>query len=205
MEQQITQIWQQFHTPLRNFISKSVPSEADADDILQDLFIKLMRHPDKWTTYQLKSYLYMSAKNAVIDFHRLKKNNAHIADNEFFIHEINDKISESVFVEHYFLPILDLLPPIYREALLETEINGLSQVQYAEKVGISYTAAKSRVQRAKSYLRDLILNCCPEDLVRDRLGNVIEYKGKFGKNCLIPEVCASYLKAIRYSSDSFII
>jgi RNA polymerase sigma-70 factor, ECF subfamily len=205
MEQQFTQIWQQFHAPLRNFISKSVPSEADADDILQELFIKLMRHPDKWTTHQLKSHLYMAAKNAVIDFHRLKKNKAYITDNEIFIQEKNDKMSESVFVEHCFLPILNLLPPKYREALLETEINGLSQLQYAEKTGISYTAAKSRVQRAKAYLRDMILTCCPQDLVRDRLGNVIAYKGQFGKSCLLPSVFASYLKAIRYSSDNFII
>jgi RNA polymerase sigma-70 factor, ECF subfamily len=49
----------------------------------------------------------------------------------------------------------------------------LSQQHLAEREGISLSGAKSRVQRAREKLRQLLLECCHFEL--DRLGRIIDY------------------------------
>ena len=57
------------------------------------------------------------------------------------------------------------------EALCLTELGGMSQKDYAKKTGISYSGAKSRVQRAKLKLKDLLMKCCHYQF--DKYGTVI--------------------------------
>ena len=61
----------------------------------------------------------------------------------------------------------------YRQALILTEYQGLSQKQLAEQVGISLSGAKSRVQRARDKLRDMLLRCYHFEF--DRRGHFVEY------------------------------
>jgi RNA polymerase sigma-70 factor (ECF subfamily) len=59
-----------------------------------------------------------------------------------------------------------MLPEPYSQALILTEYEGLSQKEMAERLGISFSGAKSRVQRARRKLRDLLLQCCHFELDR---------------------------------------
>jgi RNA polymerase sigma-70 factor (ECF subfamily) len=65
------------------------------------------------------------------------------------------------------------LPEHYRQALLLTEYQGLTQEQLAERLGISLSGAKSRVQRAREKLRDMLLRCCHFEF--DRRGRIVDY------------------------------
>jgi RNA polymerase sigma-70 factor (ECF subfamily) len=67
-------------------------------------------------------------------------------------------------------PMVESLPPIYREALRLTEFEGVTQTQAAAQLGISVSAMKTRVQRARGQLKDLLLDCCHVEL--DRRGGV---------------------------------
>jgi RNA polymerase sigma-70 factor (ECF subfamily) len=69
--------------------------------------------------------------------------------------------------------MVDELPDTYRDALLLTEYQGLNQRQMADRLGISFSGAKSRVQRARRMLRDMLLTCCHFEL--DRRGAIIDY------------------------------
>ncbi|MEO1451622.1 MAG: sigma factor-like helix-turn-helix DNA-binding protein, partial [Bacteroidota bacterium] len=71
---------------------------------------------------------------------------------------------------------LKQLPPKYQEALTATALEGVSQKELAEQLGISYSGAKSRVQRGKEKLKSLILACCKTET--DRYGNLIEIQKK---------------------------
>ena len=78
--------------------------------------------------------------------------------------------------------MIESLDPIYREALLLTELEGFSQGQYAEKTGISYTNAKTRVQRARKKLKKVILQCCAYRF--DKYGNIVSCcKGDNPEKC----------------------
>ncbi|HET7838366.1 MAG TPA: sigma factor-like helix-turn-helix DNA-binding protein, partial [Rectinemataceae bacterium] len=83
---------------------------------------------------------------------------------------------------------VDELEEPYREALILTEYEGLSQAELAARAGISLSGAKSRVQRAREKLKALLLACCHFEL--DRRGGIIDYQerccrcGPAGKGCL---------------------
>jgi RNA polymerase sigma-70 factor (ECF subfamily) len=70
--------------------------------------------------------------------------------------------------------MVDELPEPYREALLLTDYEGMGQAELARRAGISLSAAKSRVQRAREKLKALLLECCHFEL--DRLGGIIHYE-----------------------------
>jgi DNA-directed RNA polymerase specialized sigma24 family protein len=65
-------------------------------------------------------------------------------------------------------PLLEQLPEPYREALALTEVDGLRQAAAASRLGLSPCGMKSRVQRARAHLRDLLLACCEVELDRRR-------------------------------------
>jgi RNA polymerase sigma-70 factor (ECF subfamily) len=64
------------------------------------------------------------------------------------------------------------LPSPYREAITLTELRGLTQKDAAEKVGVSVSGMKSRVQRGRERIRDLFDQCCKISV--DRRGKVVE-------------------------------
>jgi RNA polymerase sigma-70 factor, ECF subfamily len=70
--------------------------------------------------------------------------------------------------------MVDSLPDTYREALILTEYEGLTQRELAERLGLSLSGAKSRVQRAREKLKAMLLDCCHFEF--DRLGKIIDYQ-----------------------------
>ncbi|HAH00091.1 MAG TPA: RNA polymerase subunit sigma-24, partial [Ktedonobacter sp.] len=56
--------------------------------------------------------------------------------------------------------MVDSLPNDYREALYLTEYEGLTQRELADRLGLSFSGAKSRVQRAREKLKVMLLDCC---------------------------------------------
>src|SRR5260221_11649371 len=70
--------------------------------------------------------------------------------------------------------MIDDLPVDYRQALILTEYQGLTQKELAERLGLSFSGAKSRVQRAREKLKQQLLECCHFEL--DRRGHIINYQ-----------------------------
>jgi RNA polymerase sigma-70 factor (ECF subfamily) len=68
------------------------------------------------------------------------------------------------------------LPDRYRDAVSLYELQGVSQAEVAERLGISLSGAKSRVQRGRQKLKQVLQRCCRFDL--DRRGNVLSCEPK---------------------------
>ncbi len=66
-----------------------------------------------------------------------------------------------------------MLPSPYREALTLTELEGLTQKEAAEMLGISLSGMKSRVQRGRQQLRQALEDCCHIALGRPRAGRIL--------------------------------
>src|SRR5215203_7546113 len=65
------QIWSEFSDRLRTFIARRVDSEADADDILQDVFLRIHRRAGTVKRHErLVSWLFQVTRNAIIDYYR---------------------------------------------------------------------------------------------------------------------------------------
>ncbi len=67
-------VWQEYHSRLRAFIKSRVSDDAAADDILQNVFLKMHTGlASLKDATKLQSWLFQIARNAVIDYFRLQK------------------------------------------------------------------------------------------------------------------------------------
>jgi RNA polymerase sigma-70 factor, ECF subfamily len=172
MRTEIASIWDNFHKELKAFIQNKTRNTADTEDILQDAFIRIIRYWDKVHHSQnVRLYLYGIVRNTMLDHFKHKKT---VLDNsnmqELFAEEESQNLNTTV-AECCIRPFINKLPEHYREALLITEFQNIPQKELAEKLGISYSGAKSRVQRGKEKLKELIMECCPYQ--SDIYGNII--------------------------------
>jgi RNA polymerase sigma-70 factor, ECF subfamily len=62
-----------------------------------------------------------------------------------------------------FRRIIDRLPKPYRDALVLTAFEGLAQEELAKRLGISLSGAKSRVQRGREQLKEMLLDFCERE------------------------------------------
>lgn len=168
-------LWETFHTGLKHFILKRIPDEQSADDVLQETFLKIhtriatLRDEEK-----LQSWMYQIARNAIADYYRAQKATVElpetlpVPDEPVFEDEVIKDLIPGVKA------MVDNLPAPYREALILTEYEGLSQRELADRLGLSFSGAKSRVQRAREKLKTMLLDCCHFEF--DRLGKIINYQ-----------------------------
>jgi RNA polymerase sigma-70 factor (ECF subfamily) len=73
------------------------------------------------------------------------------------------------------------LPEPYREAVVLTELDGLTQQELANRLGISLSGAKSRVQRGRAQLKQMLDECCTFEF--DRRGKVIGCEPREQTSC----------------------
>jgi RNA polymerase sigma-70 factor (ECF subfamily) len=165
-------LWETFHDRLRGFILKRVSDENVADDILQDVFLKI--HLNMRTlqdSQRLEAWVYQIARNAIIDHYRRPRKTTAI--DESLPAPLPPEPDAADEIAGSLREMVISLPEPYREALLLTEFEGLSQQQLADRLGISLSGAKSRVQRARQKIRDDLLTCCHFEF--DRYGRVVDF------------------------------
>jgi len=164
-------IWQKFSEQLLGFIKARVNNNMEAEDILQDVFVKIHLNLHKIKEKQkLTSWLYQITRNAIIDYYRSKKQFDSL-DKLSGLTEIEETALNQQFTK-CMIPFINQLPDKYREVINATALGQMSQKDFAAKEGISYSAAKSRVQRARAELRKLVYQCCA--LESDQYGNIID-------------------------------
>jgi len=173
IEQTTLDVWKEFNNQLRLFIQRRVSDPADAGDILQDVFLKIHTNLNSLQEKdRLSSWLYTVTRNTITDYYRTRRQSTslleQIADEDEPIE--NEKISQLALGLRYMVV---LLPEKYREALILTEIQGLSQQEMANRLGLSLAGAKSRVQRGRRLLKDALLDCCHFEF--DQRGRVMDY------------------------------
>lgn len=179
MTVEVADIWREFGNELRSFIARRVKHHADPDDVLQDVFLKILTNQDKLEkSNHLKQYLHGMVRNAIYDVFRKQKPHVAIEDVHLPWTEEDGQSLTEVIAECCVRPFVDELPEKYRDALIDVEFNHKPQKELASELGISYSAAKSRVQRGREKLKEQILCCCAAE--SDKYGNLMQSKMK---NC----------------------
>lgn len=171
-------IWEAFHTPLHGFIRKRVADEMVAEDLLQEVFLKIHQHGDTLQDVKkLESWIYQITRNAIIDFYRNARPTSSLDTPEAL--DLPEELPDDDIVSE-LLPcvqaMVNNLPEQDRQALVLTEYQGLTQKEFGERTGLSFSGAKSRVQRAREKLKQQLLTCCHFEL--DRRGHVINYQAR---------------------------
>ena len=179
MNHALEQIWMELADKLRGFIRRRVANDAEAEDILQDVFLKLAKRADEVPEpAKLPGWVFLITRNAIIDHYRTRKETIPVP--ETLVDETEVASAEIVGLNASLRRMIGSLPEPYRETMQLTAIGGVSQVELAKRLGISVSGAKSRVQRGRQALKKMLLDCCQFEF--DRRGGIVECAPR-GNDC----------------------
>jgi RNA polymerase sigma-70 factor (ECF subfamily) len=171
-------LWREFSQPLRAFVIRRLPSGLEPDDVMQEIFVRVQRGFDGLQdSGRARAWLFQIARNAVADalrLHARMDRDPGDADALPASDEPGLESSPESRLARCMGTMLERLDLPYREALQLVEIQGLSQLEAAARVGITLSAMKSRVQRGRVQLKAAYVACCRIDL--DARGNVTDYE-----------------------------
>ena len=166
-------VWNSFHEQLKAFVLRRARSHFDADDILQTVYVKMhsslqnLRDEKK-----LRAWIFQITRNTLIDYYRKEKQLLELPEEIPFDQEIDQNLNHEI--SQCINGFINQLPEKYRQAIQLTQFSGYSQKQLSEQLGISFSGAKSRVQRGRQKLKEMITDCCRLEM--DRFGNVLDYQ-----------------------------
>ena len=174
----LTDIWGELRTRVRRFVGKRVNDPHTADDITQDVMLKVRTQLDTLPPEdKLPAWTIAIARNAIIDDYRARavRDHANLADVALPT-EATDAEADAAIREltPCLVRMAEQLPQPYRDAMKLVDFEGLSQQELAGRLGVSLSGAKSRVQRARRQLRDMLQDCC--DIEKDGRGNVLDFE-----------------------------
>lgn len=179
---EVAKIYTQFHTELLRYVKSKVRSAEDAEDILQNVFIKITNGIGSLSEdVKLKSWLFTVTRNTIIDYYRVNAARKNVTPSEEIQEYIpeSDDVDSTKGLEQCMSSMINLLPEAYREIIIESEIKGVKQKDLAEKYGVAYPSMRSKVQRGRERLKQLFYNCC--HISTDVRGNIIDADRK--DNC----------------------
>lgn len=161
----ITEVINTYSKRLMGFIRKRVSSEADAEDILQDVFYQFIGNTTP--IEQLTSWLFTVTRNKITDKQRKKK--PELLEDLYVTHDdegfewsdlfFDDKNNpESEYMRSLFwdalYTALNELPAPQRDAFVLNEIEGIPFKEIAEQTGDTINTLISRKRYAVLHLRE---------------------------------------------------
>lgn len=177
----INQVLEEMAMPLKSFVRKHIANEQDAEEITQDVLLKIFSSVSGLKDdSRIRAWIYRITRNAIIDYYRKANKSVDFV-------ELNDELEEKLYEDQNsnkeiagcLKAMIENLPDKYKEAILLTELNHLTHKELGALLGISISGAKSRVQRARKMLKDMLTSCC--SLEFDGMGNIIDYKHNMSK------------------------
>lgn len=177
-------IWLEFHEALFGFIDRRVRSRETAEDILQEVMLRIHRNAAGVQRAEaVGAWVHAITRNAIADHYRSASVSRElVSGSEVDAGAPSEPAAEDPDARGELAacvtPLLRRLPESYRDALTLTEIDGLTQAQAAERLGLSLSGMKSRVQRGRRQLKRLLVRCCEVEL--DARGDVSAYRPRSG-------------------------
>jgi RNA polymerase sigma-70 factor (ECF subfamily) len=182
-------VWHQLHDGLLAFVRRRVDGEQEAEDVLQEVFVRIHANLGSLNdTESLHAWVYRLTRNAIADYYRRRARTDRVIEavRVYAIEEPlpagSDPLTEpDPDLEGCVAELIGELPESYAEALRLTERGELTQQEAAERLGLSVSGMKSRVQRGRKQLEVLLGRCCHFEF--DRRRSVIDYEPLAGGDC----------------------
>ena len=177
-------VWTEFHANLLRFVTSRVRNPADAEDVVQRVFLQVHRAlPTLRDVDRLPAWLYQMTRRVIIDFYRTPAHTREQAldDDVELTDEVPDEPTALAELSTCLGPLMANLSTADQETLQLIEFQGVSQVDAARQLGVSVSGMKSRVQRARTRLRSAVETCCRIEL--DRRGGLAAYEPRDCDSC----------------------
>ncbi len=176
------QIWDLLSARLRSFLVARVADEQVSEDLLQETFIRIHQRLDRLDDAQrMTPWVFQIARNLVIDHYRAQARAAAAMAEEVEASAGDGPGNLNEQVMGWLPQMIAELPDTYREAVELYELQDLPQREIADRLGISLSGAKSRIQRGRALLKSRLFQCCSFE--RDRRGNLIGYSPNRADSC----------------------
>ncbi|MBT1686178.1 sigma-70 family RNA polymerase sigma factor [Dawidia soli] len=176
---EVAEIYTHFRQSLFAYIRSKTRSKEDAEDIFQEVFMKISNNVDKISHEdKLPNWIFRTTRNAIIDYYRAKAAtpNVPLDDTATTDKPIEEDIDSTQGLDRCMGCMIRLLPEEYKDILIDAELNGIRQKELAEKYDMPYPTLRSRVQRGRERLKQLFYNCC--HIEADSRGNILEAHGR---------------------------
>jgi len=150
--------WRAHHRELKAYLAHRLADPASADDLLQDVFLRTLRQGEAFCRIEnQRAWLFEVARNAVTDYLRLAKPQVPLPDD--LIHEVAD--AEPVdALAGCMERVLRELCEADADVIKHCDLGGMKLQAYADSRGLTLPGVKSRIQRARRRMRDLIVRNC---------------------------------------------
>lgn len=168
----IAQAYHGLRRALLSFLRQQVTDPVVAEDLLHEVFLKALKAMQRGDTpTNLTGWLYMIARNSVIDYYRAKRPSDPLPD-DLVATESEDNLTEQDLAR-CLKPLMQSLPPLYRNTLLATDFEGQAMQVLADQENVSLSAIKSRASRGRKMLKQSLLACCKVEVSSS--GQVLDF------------------------------
>jgi RNA polymerase sigma-70 factor (ECF subfamily) len=190
-------IWQEIERQLRPFVARRLADSSDLEDVLQDIYLRIQTGiAGLRDTERFGPWVYQVARSALADNGRSRARHplpasAPVEEAELPVPPSDEEEGRAEReLASYVAVFVAALPSPYREAITLTELQGMTQRDAAEMLGVSLSGMKSRVQRGRQQIQEMLSACC--EIALDARGHVLSYDRR--ANGEVPENCCDEIK-----------
>lgn len=173
-----------YYNDLKGYLINQIKDKYLAEELLQEIMLKAASaHQKGVVVSNIRAWFFQIARTTLIDYYRKISSERKFRESLEFIEEKNENQSNELqqMIDKYLYPMLSLLPEKYAEPLILADVDNVSHKVIGTKLNISLSAVKSRVQRGRKKLLELIYECC--DVETDAQGGFI--------SCTVKSTCTS--------------
>lgn len=147
------------HAPeLRGWLRHRLGNAGEVDDVLQDVFLKALHQGERFGgVHNARAWLFQVARNTLVDRLRVARVNIELPDD---LAALTDEVDAVDSLTVCLPRVLSELSAPDREAIMLCDLQGMAQADFAQRSGLSLSAAKSRLQRARERLRQRMTEVC---------------------------------------------
>ena len=170
------ELMKRYEKPVLGIALKITGNKENAEEVLQDTFISVYKNlPNFRNASSFKTWLYKIATNAALANVRKNKKNTdniseEIVDDDLSVSPIIEwpETPESIYEKKEFSSFIkeaiDKLPEKYKTVFILKDIEEFTNQEIADILGISLSAVKSRLLRARLKVRELLASYGKEAL-----------------------------------------
>ncbi|MCR9162591.1 MAG: sigma-70 family RNA polymerase sigma factor [Nannocystaceae bacterium] len=166
-------IWSALADDLLRYVQRRVGDRQTAEDLVQEIFVRVQAHRGALRERdRVAPWVFRIARSVVVDHLRARDRQRTVAlqaeprSETGHEPETEDDAQRAsrVALGAWLRLMIDSLPPHYAEAVRLADLEGVSQAEAARRLGLSHSGFKSRVQRGRAQLRDILDACCAVEL-----------------------------------------
>jgi RNA polymerase sigma-70 factor (ECF subfamily) len=172
------QMWREMLAQLRTFVRRRIADPNRADDLVAEILLRIHQNVDSLDDRErLPNWVFRIARNAIIDEYRRAARSREQLMSSLQEEPAPPEEDEPGVVRELSMclrPILAGLPEEQAAAVEMIDLDGMSQTDAADQAGVSLSGMKSRVQRGRRRLAELLGQCCA--LTLDGRGVPMDYE-----------------------------